>query len=205
LLKKVNVLYFFILILLISIFIGCDSAEVVTIEWIEEDGWLHFYTNDSNFNINDKNNYGYSEYLYEQIDNPMTSRAGLIKKISGNPYTGYGIYFCYNDEDNFYILWINTKGEYMIGQCVQGNRVIIDLGGESENLKKGFGVENKLEVKKKEGEYTFEIYFNDEKEKDLFNSSFIGGKFGFFVYVGDSSQESFPAVPEEVFAKEVTP
>lgn len=91
-------------------------------------------------------------------------------KSSGNINAGYGIVFCIDNIEEaemvhkyMYVLLVNCKGLYAIGQVKDGTYTPMIGWSESKNLLSGIGVKNKIRIEKEEG--VFIISFNDSVEE----------------------------------------
>ena len=192
-----------IILLLITIqaLISCSGKteiitiiEIITIMWEEdENGYLQFCTNDPNY-------YNYYFYAWdtESFKDPMTVVVGEIKKISGYEYGGYGMLFCFQDENNFYLVLIDTMGYYTIWERNNGDWIEHIPWEYSSYLKKGYNIINKLNIEYNHDHNSFTISFNDVTQTTIYDSSFSGGCLGGFVEVYGEKEENFPDTPVDV-------
>ncbi|HHT06864.1 MAG TPA: hypothetical protein GXZ97_11480 [Hydrogenispora sp.] len=205
-----------LLLLLVSLLftVGCgkksSSSKPKEVHgWFaEKDGWVRFYTNS-------KEVYGWGFWAWDDIEeNPMKIVETSVKKISGNPDYGYGIVFCLrkiSEETEFYRLIINTYGYYLVSKKVNVDEWTHDLVDDdnewnyTDKLYKGYNVENKIKVEYDSTTKTFKIYFNDKYVTSFEDSTFTGGKFGYYASVGQKEEENFPKTPVNILFKQHQP
>lgn len=86
---------------------------------------------------------------------------------------------------------------------------LVDFDGKAreytDKLNKGYNVENIIRVEYVPATKTFDIYFNGEYEPSFTDSTFTGGKFGFFATVGKEEDENFPSTPVNILFKQHQP
>ena len=212
-LGRVRISVFLISVLL---FIGCetpisDSAgpEVVTspyetISWQDDGtGYIRWYTNDPQY-ISD---IGYSEWeFYDPVQTPMTSVEVEVKKVSGDPYMGYGIVFCLQDGTNYLTVNIDTLGFYRIAKYSNGSSTDIVSWMSSDYLFQGYGVKNTIQVDYNSTNAQFTLSFNGSSAttfKDTSATPFSDGRSGFLIGVSDT--ENFPDEPVDVRFRRLQP
>lgn len=75
---------------------------------------------------------------------------------------------------------------------------LVDFDGKAreytDKLNKGYNVENIIRVEYVPATKTFDIYFNGDYEASFTDSTFTGGKFGFFATVGKEEAKISPAL-----------
>lgn len=121
----------------------------------------------------------------------------------------HGVIFCYQDDNNFYRVLIDTEGYYYIYKNFSGNRTTIQTKKSSSALKPGYNALNTINVTR-DTESQFTIKFNDNPEVIIFTDDtgttpLTGGRCGFYVAVGDETQEQFPNTPVDVRFKQILP
>jgi hypothetical protein len=205
---------FFVIVLGFSLS-GCGAGDedlpVETLNFtVPQDGIgrYQFYTNDEQF-------YGYVHWYFMQ--NPKADKDDyeiITNKLSGAPYTGYGMVFCVKNipelEDNeYYRLLITVEGHYQINKRVvndegtgfRWNILVPETGNNwpgSPHLKSGYNQDNTLRVKKTGN--TFTVYFNGQVERQFTDSDPIegNGRIGFYAGIGSEENENFPNQPVDV-------
>lgn len=199
---------FLLIILIISILFtfGCAIKRTPSMSlWsVDENGYSRFYTKKP----------AHYNYFFMQWNNviertPMDIVETTVKKMSGSDLWGYGVVFCFQDEDNFYRLLINNKGWYEVSKTVNGKWTydLVNNDGYwevSQHLNTGYNVENKIKVKYN-NDSTFTIFFNDQEVTTFTDDSLTGGKFGFCAQVGRAEDENFPTYPVDVRFKQHKP
>jgi hypothetical protein len=181
-----------------------NRTEINTIFWEPDaNGYTQFYTNDSRYLGVD----GWTFWKWDDsvTQTPMQHVETQVKKISGSSGMGYGVIFCFQDSNNFFMLAIDTHQNYMIGKVVAGALTGIVDWSLSSNLNPGYDIINKVKVQKT-GTHTFTFYFNDQQEDTFTDSNtpfFTGGKYG--VVVSISPNEDFPDTPVDVRFKQLAP
>lgn len=203
--KKSLTIFILAILLLLSAFfnLGCGGPVPIQSSTWRDDGtglgYIQFYTNDPiDLSCN---------FLYRCLNSEktMTQVMTQVKKVSGNANYGFGIFFCYQNSDNFYRLLIDTTGYYSVYEKVGGVYSTIIDWKFSYNLYTGYNTVNKLRVDYDSGTDTFTIYFNDIEENYFIDLSFTGGDTGFFASTGDYSEERFPYTPLDVRFKQLEP
>jgi hypothetical protein len=179
------------------------QTEVKTIQWVPDaNGFTQFYTNDPAY----VGTSGWTFYKWgDVIDNPMGYVETQVNKVSGDKYTGYGILYCLSDANNFFMLVIDTDGNYKIGKVTGGAYASVTNWTVSEYLTKGYDKVNTLKVQYN-GNNTFGIYFNDHTADEVTDDTdpkFTGGKYGYICAV--SKNENFPTIPMDVRFKQINP
>lgn len=171
---------------------GTDDPAPITREWLPDgNGFIQYYTNDPE-NLDHR-------FLraHGTVEDSMTSTEGTVKKMSGYNQSGYGIVFCFQDENNYYRVLINVIGRYTIQRIVDGAGSIIKGWGESTNLNLGYGIENTIRIDRR-AEGVFDLFFNGVLEHSFTDSSFSGGRPGSCVLVSTEHYEFFPDTPVDV-------
>ena len=100
---------------------SAPSTSIQTIKWqLDNNGYVQFFTSDAQY-------YGYGFWnTYTQTnETQMTTVTATVKKESGCPQSGYGIVFCYQDNNNYYRLLIDTAGHYTVQAKVGGTSSVI--------------------------------------------------------------------------------
>jgi hypothetical protein len=177
------------------------TKSISSIYWQDDgNGFTQFYTNDSQYY-----NHGNLHPLGTSYS-PMNSVEMEIKKMSGCQSYGYGMVFCYGDDQNYYQLLLAINGYYRIGKNVDGVWSYY-LGGawvsengawpSSANLVTGYGSLNKIKVTR-DGTGTFILSFNDAQVATFMDNSFTGGRNGFFYSVASQAREGFPGCPVDI-------
>ena len=222
-----------LLLILIGLIAGCGggsgssnqgSNNSPTIRWLDdgtETGFLQFYTNDAD--MCDKGFW----YRYDKPDDTMGTVETQVKKISGSSLYPFGIIFCFQQTDteiHYYRLLIYTDGSYTLGKTVTNtltnltNTTIIAVTNnngaskeyiQSSLLNQGYNVTNTITVVQEATAGNFTIYFNRDKNPNpaatFTETSYKGGKYGFYASVGLPSEESFPNTPVDVRFRQITP
>lgn len=177
-----------------------SSPSIQTIQWqLDGNGFVQFSTNDSQY-------YAYSFWnTYSQTSQTtMSTVTAAVKKQSGNAGSGYGIVFCYQDNNNFYRILIETSGHYLVSARVGGTYSTIIPWTASANLNSGFGAENSISVTQLSAHY-FAINFNGTQETTFSDGNFTGGRSGFYSYISDQTHENFPYTPSDARFKMSSP
>ena len=178
------------------------AHAITTITWQPDaDGFTQFSTNDTNY-------IGWGEYhLTGALFNPFHSVEMQAKKLSGYSNNGYGFIFCTQDTNNFYRILITATGYYLISKKVSGSYSHY-LGGvwttsgfwpSSGNLVTGLGNTNSIKVISTGGG-NFDVYFNNVLETSFNDSTFAGGRNGYYTFIGSVNDEGFPT-PMDVRVK----
>lgn len=191
-----------LIVLLSTCYTLACGDDVQTVQWqLDGNGYVQFLTNDPLW-------YGYGYWnTYTQMSEPtMTTVTAAVKKQSGSYYTGYGILFCYQDQDNFHRLLIDAASQYGVHAKVQGVWREIRRWERTPtlNLKSGLGVENLISVTQ-ESPGHFSIRFNGAMETSFTDDAFSGGAAGFYVSIGEKDDESFPDTPEDIRLRMTAP
>jgi hypothetical protein len=183
---------------------GGAAAPVAskTVEWqADGNGYVQFFTDDPKW-------YGYGLWNYngQTYQAQMSSVTAVVEKKSGASTDGYGIIFCYQDNSNFYRLLIDTRGHYTVISKVSGTATVLVpwTTAHSAWLNSGVGVTNELTVAET-SPGNFSISFNGTQEAQFSDNNFVGGKSGFYMSVAPSAYENFPAAPEDVRFKLISP
>ena len=186
---------------------GSPSVQVKTIEYQDDgNGFTQFYTND-------KRNYNYSFWHSDLTPQETMFPVEIqVKKLSGNKSMVHGAFFCYKDDHNFYRVVIDTEGNYYIFKHNSNGtepRTTIRGKTASPNLNTGYNTLNTIHVERDdEGQFTIKFnnnYKNDTEVITFEDTTFTGGRCGFYVAVGDETQEQFPNTPVDVRFKQILP
>ncbi len=170
-----------------------SNKPIETIFWqLDGKGNIQFYTNDSK----------YYDYIfwnsYSQTDEALMSTVtATVIKQSGSLRGGYGIIFCYQDNNNFYRLLIDAAGQYSVYSRVTGTYNVIIPWSDSAHLNSGVGVANEISVTQVSSN-NFSVKFNGTQEALFSDGNFSGGKAGFSAYVETQADENFPNTPEDI-------
>jgi len=178
-----------------------NTPSIQTVNWqLDGSGFVQFLTNDSQYY-----NYNFWNTYTQTNESQMTTVTATVKKQSGSLSSGYGILFCYQDNNNFYRLLITTGGYYSVYVKVGGtySAIIPWTSTPSLHLNGGVGVENEISVTQ-QSLNDFSIYFNGTFETTFSNANFSGGRAGFSVSVSPTT-ENFPYTPEDVRFKMSSP
>jgi len=180
---------------------ACTPPVYHTIEW-EPDGFgfVQFSTDDPQY-------LDTRQYLplTEESQSPMTTVTATVKKMSGYSKAGFGIVYCYQDENNFYLLEITTEGKFKVRKKVGGTDTDLIPWTTSTYLTSGFGVENDIGVTQ-DPVGTFSVTLNGTADVATFDDpSFTGGLAGPFVRIRSGAYEKFPGVPVDCRFKILEP
>ncbi len=183
------------------------TGQVTTIAWQNDGaGFTQFFTNDSSYIHTN----GWSEWTWDStVEQPMVASETQVEKISGDPTMGFGVTFCVQDADNFYVLYIDVTGWYSIGKVVSGTYTAIqawtDADVSSTVLNQGYGYRgaNNIQITRSASNRQFTVTFNGTPTTTFSDATFTGGAYGFVV--GISADESFPTQPVDVRFKQIMP
>lgn len=160
---------------------------------------MHFETNDLKY---------YNKAFWTSFpkisETPMTFFEVEHKKVSGSARFGSGITFCHSDSNNFKFFIISIDGSYTIGEFYSGNYYhasdyirVLNFWRDSDAIKKGYNISNKLKVEWKDA--TFKFYINDYLVETVKPSNFktqsTSGYPGLYTSIGTKGDEDFPKVP----------
>lgn len=198
----------FLILTLALLFYSCDIGPVgpvipgpndpVTIDFEETtDSFIRYSTNEIGKYTRDY------KHIIDGVDFvPITEIEFEVKKDSGYASGDYGVIFGYKNDNNYYLLSIDTLGKYSVKKRVNGSLYTLrDWNDDlSTNLNTGYGVLNSILIKRNTSLHTYEIYFNSDTsyEISISDSTFISGGVGFFVYIGSMQAENFPSEPVDV-------
>lgn len=167
---------------------GSSDLPVSTIEWeLDGDGFTQFYTNDSQY-------YGYSFWSLDDNKGSTTYEIEC-KKLSGSQYYAYGMIFGADNSasDKFYCVQITASGSYRVWMRNGSIRQALKSWESSDKLHTGHDTINRIKVTTSGTTYT--VYLNDSQVCTVTDSSITGTRIGFFVSIGDATEESFPNSP----------
>ena len=124
---------------------------------------------------------------------PFLSLELSMKKDSGYSLGQYGVIICYQDDQNYYLLTIDSEGNFQFDKIE--NDVIQNLVTNTftANLTSGYDVYNKIKIER-DGSSKFTFTFNDLETTNITDTTFTGGFSGYFVYVASEQNENFPSV-----------
>jgi hypothetical protein len=200
-LKHISVFFLISLVCILLLSCGDSSSPpstptvIQTIQWqLDGKGFVQFYSNDAQYY-----NYLFWNDYTQTNQSPMTTVTAAVMKQSGSLYFGYGIVFCYQDNNNFYRLLINAAGQYSVYARIGGNFTVIVPWTTTPSiyLNSGFGVENLISVTQ-QSPNNFSVNFNGKQETLFSDSNFIGGTAGFAAGIDTQSNENFPITPEDI-------
>lgn len=188
---------FLIAVSLLITFIGCgsDGFEAIPITKWEDDpeGFFQFTTNDPIYY-----NYIFYTKLDESYQLKMTSFEAKVKKLSGYEQGGFGIIFCFQNEDNFYVLLITVRGWYSVYKLQDGVWKEVIPWEWTKHLIEGYNIINSVKVAYSESANIFTIFLNDTITNTFEGNSLTGGYTGYIASVGGPNEENFPAAPLDV-------
>jgi hypothetical protein len=164
-----------------------------TILWEQDrEGFVQFSTNDAQY-------LGSSfTAVYGVIQDPLGAVSAEVQKNSGNPMGGFGLVFCYQDADNYYLLCIDVQGFYAVYRRASGWWSTMANWQYCGALNKGHGAVNTLGVSYHRQDSTFSIFVNDSLATTFQDTRFSGGKYGYSVDVLSGGYEQFPENPVDV-------
>lgn len=172
----------------------------------ENAGEYEFFTNDKAF----IKPYGMTFWAPVLAEQPLFTEIDIsLSKISGNPYTGFGVVFCHGLrgeplEATMLVLMINLNQEYIVGEVVKDRFNTLIPWTHSGSLHPGFNQENRVRISFNEGQSEFQIYINDMTVAlDVFKDDEApfhrGGTGGFITVI--SPRDKFPEIPVHVLFK----
>jgi hypothetical protein len=178
---------------------GTDNKKNTVNFITDEDGYLRFMTDDPA-----NAGYSFGKILDTKIY-PMTTVKTQIKKISGSKEAGFGIFFCCQNSDNFYLLEINLKGKYCLWKKYEGNwtRIFDWTIPVRSSINQNYSDTNELRIDYDKDLKMFYVFFNGVKETSFYDDMFQGGYFGYYAEVG--SDESFSANYPDIRFKQIDP
>lgn len=170
---------------------GEQDFDATTVLWKEDaDGFVQFSTNDPT-------SCGCSFLAWhDPYCDPMGTLEVDVKKMSGNPWAGFGLLFCLQDLQNFYGLVIDTEGDYAVFERNYGSWSTLIDWTYSDTLRTGFGAVNSLRIDRSGG--TFTLSFNGTAAGSFADASLSKGYWGPFVDVYPDEYEDFPDTPVDV-------
>ncbi|MEL5720359.1 hypothetical protein [Treponema pedis] len=131
----------------------------------DEEGKIEFKTNNGKYW--GVRGYTMWKFLGEEIDKKEPCIEVVKKEGAGE--AGYGL-VCYSTkkeegekEYRMLCILIHIDGKYSIGHVKNGEYKHIEWKKSSEKLHRGYGVRNRIKVKREENK--IKIYFNEEKEE----------------------------------------
>jgi hypothetical protein len=184
----------FFVVILAACNTGSSDLPVSTVEWeLGEDGFTQFYTNDPQ----------YYDYSFWSLYNNQGSTTYEIecKKISGHREYAYGMIFAADNSSltEFYCVRISANGGYGVWMK-NGNAQQTAIKGwtKANELRTGYNTTNRIKVTVSGTEY--KVYLNDAEVCQISTTAVVpfGTRIGYYVSVGDDTEESFPNVPVDV-------
>ena len=125
----------------------------------------------------------------------------VLQKNSGSSSRGFGFLFCYQDDNNFYQLMIATNGKIQVSKKVNGIESTV-LGWTSNSHLSTGTAANTISVSRNSTNILITVNGTQISVPD---SSFVSGKVAFFSAVGNASDETFPAIAEDIRIKMTAP
>lgn len=180
----------------------CKEMSEIFVEDAET-GLCVFETNDTRYLSENGFTFWYAPYknVGEKLENICID----LRKESGRQEAGYGIVFGLQEiegQEFLITVLINTKGMYTIGKVWDGHFEYIQDWKNFHSIKKGYGVENKIEIFFDEENAQFVLKIN-ECNVTMFtvseNIAFKDSRYGYAVVLSHS--ENFPLNSCKVFYK----
>ena len=204
-----KIVYFSSFLIAISILIsciGCGSDGSGSGESEPFTKWEYDFKGFTIFTTNDPNYYNYSFYLIldESYQQKMTSFEAKVKKLSGYEWGSFGIIFCFENDDNFYVLLIDVKGWYSVFELKDGVWKEVIPWEWTEHLIGGYDIINSIKVAYSESANIFTIFLNGKIVNTFEGNSLTRGYTGYIVYVGGPHEENFPTTPVDIWFKNVS-
>lgn len=194
-----NLFILLVLFLLVFIFSCSNSGvDIETIAW-EEDGSGYVQ-----FSTNDLNNYffGFLNPYVTTFQNSYSNTTFSLIRKSGSELAGYGGIFCYQDDDNHYIIFISGVGKYQIVKNIGGNYTVLTDPAwiVSDDLIQGYDQINEIAITRNNSTDQFTIIFNGGLDNITFtDTDLTSGSSGFYTYIADNSTgELFPYEANDV-------
>ncbi len=180
---------------------SCEPPSYTTIEWqTDGDVFDQYSTNDPGL----LNTIHYDPRP-EENEVTMTTVTATVKKMSGSSVDGFGIVFCYQNENNHYCLLISASGYYKVMKIVGGAETVLVARTFSTYLDtSGWGVPNDISVTRAPGG-VFTVKFNGNDVTTFTDVSFQGGLAGPCIGIGSPPHERFPGVPADARFKMLEP
>jgi len=205
-----------LLLFIIFLFSGCPTPStntdlpVVSASWTTYDSWRRFYTNDI-----DDLGISYMSSISTTADNfPIEVQ---MKKITGSADYGYGVLFCKQINGSMYRVMLSTHGYYNIWEKdSSGNYTAISDNGSvtspsswvySSAINTGYEAVNTVIISYADPNYSLKINGTTMESFDRTAESvdLTTGVSGFYVSVGDNTNEKFPNTPVDVRFKMIAP
>lgn len=176
-------------------FTGCNHIPFTTVLWEEDtEGFVRFYTDDPD-------NYCRCFFTwYEEYFQPEMSQFEIqVKRLCGFGSSGYGMIFCVQDENNFYVLLVNAMGYFAVYELYDGAWIEkIQWQKAFYTLVEGYNVVNTLKIVYYSPSNRFEVEINGRHVWDFYDDSFSGGYFGCFVEIRGQGEDNFYNNPVDV-------
>ncbi|HXK36923.1 MAG TPA: hypothetical protein VJ553_05060, partial [Candidatus Paceibacterota bacterium] len=181
-----------LIVLAALLLFSCEQPSYTNIEWLPDgDGFVQYCTNDPR-----KYNTIQYDPRPEEYELTMTTVTATVKKVTGAGNVGFGIVFCYTDDNNNYLLLISTEGKYTVAENVGGTYTALIPWTDSLWLYKGLGETNDIGITQNPVG-TFKVTINGNEIISFPDSSFTGGQAGPCIGIGSFSDEEFPYIPED--------
>jgi hypothetical protein len=181
---------------------GTDPVEITDDLFVpgDEEGEVIFETNNPRY----WSDHGFTFwYLLEGEEQPFSAREAVVSKISGNAAAGYGLVYCFRDDEEygatFLVVMINTAREYIVAEAAgTGFNEIIQWTG-SEALHAGYNQHNELRLEYNNATGDFSLYINNQFEANFRDDEapvHDSGRQGYIVVI--SPLDDFPEIPVKV-------
>lgn len=179
--------------------IWTPSTDLFT---LQDDGSTLFLFNDKTF----KKENGYTFWSQNMNANtPFRDFSTVVKKVSGNLGAGFGVVFrCSEIDGTYYLLTvlINTHGSYTIGKVKDGEYEYIQEWKGSQNLRRGYGVDNLITISYEEQSSVYILSINGQEEQRFMDTKepcLSGNSCGYVVVIAPN--EDFTNSKVEVHFK----
>lgn len=143
--------------------------------------------------------------LWSLLDDadPFADREVGLSKLTGNPTAGYGLIYCYRQDETYgetmLVVMINTLKEYIVGEVSGGIFSQIIPWTESQLLNSGYNRNNSLRLTYNSEEDQYSLHINNQLEttfKDDQPPYHRTGQNGYIVVI--SPLDDFPGEPVKV-------
>jgi hypothetical protein len=181
---------------------GTDPVEIINDLFVpgDEEGEIIFETNNPQY----WSEYGFTLwYLLEGEDQPFSTREAVVSKISGNATAGYGLVYCFRDDneygETFLMVMINTVKEYIVAEVTGTGFNEIIPWTESEALRAGYNQNNELRLEYNNATGDFSLYINTQFETIFMDDEapvHDSGRQGYIVVM--SPLDDFPEIPVKI-------
>ncbi len=177
---------------------GGGGGTPTTIKWVADGSYIQFYTND-------KTNYGYTFYVAYSSESQTVpwpkNLNGTAFKVSGALGEPYGFVFNYQDSNNFDEVMIEADQWYSVWQVVGGSyTALVSWVNDATHLVYGLNQPNSVTIHPTGVTNQYALFINGSGTLATFiDSTFTsGGQAGFKINIGDTTDENFPAIAEDV-------